>query len=370
MKYHYYNLPAAVALLIAFPFLVGFGEKPTWDNAASSATPNVSSLPIPVEEEVVPDTPDQTTEGTSDSVVISPDEAPAGDESVRIIRADFRRALQQKNFPLALETLNKIPPSELTSSERDIKRKLDMFGAIENEANQSSAVFQSEQELDELNRRTVLRLYREAQYAYINGEDDIARDLLIHVIYVHRRNLRARKFLEEGLSLHTGEYKVENMESKYWQQSEIHFYGGNYSLALRDLEILTYFDRENPLIYERMGSSYYMMNLKKQAVESWNTALFLNPGNKDLTSIVEKAKALIEKDEEEAKKRALAREQKVEKETVKNEDTQLLGVFPSQTQAYNYAQKLRSQRLTAYVEELDNGKWAVKVPKDQINKPQ
>ena len=53
---------------------------------------------------------------------------------------------------------------------------------------------------------------------------------------------------------------------------------------------------------------------------------------------------------------------------VPESETQLLGVFPSRTQAYSYAQKLQKQNMNAIIDELDNGKWAVRVPKNEIKK--
>ena len=69
-----------------------------------------------------------------------------------------------------------------------------------------------------------------------------------------------------------------------------------------------------------------------------------------------------------AKERRLKKKEQQQQEEVPEGETQLLGVFPTRSKAYAYAQKLQKQGMTALVNELDNGKWAVKVPKAQMNK--
>ena len=90
------------------------------------------------------------------------------------------------------------------------------------------------------------------------------KDLLIQVLFLHRRNLRAKKLLEYELELKTGEYKVEDINKKYWKKSGISFYGGNYESAVKYLDILSKIDNKNPEIFDRLGSNYYMMGEKRK----------------------------------------------------------------------------------------------------------
>jgi tetratricopeptide (TPR) repeat protein len=172
------------------------------------------------------------------------------------------------------------------------------------------------------------------------------------------------------MGLKTGTYKVENMENKYWDMSSTHFYGGNYELALEDLKLYNLLDKDNPQTYERIGSCYYMMGDKKNAIENWNTSLFLDPDSQTIKAAIERTKQLMEEEKDANKERKKQREDRQKQAGAISGDTQLLGVFPSQSKAYAYAQKLREQGMTASVEETDGGKWAVKVPKSQIKKGQ
>ncbi|MGE4170405.1 MAG: tetratricopeptide repeat protein [Candidatus Margulisiibacteriota bacterium] len=283
-------------------------------------------------------------------------------DDIRDIRQAYDDAMKQKQYSVALTTLSKLPDKALTPGLKSAKTTLTLFGTIEAEASANASIFRKDDTLDEDTKRTVSKLYKEAQSAYLNGQQDIARDLLIHILFLDRQNANAKKFLELGLNLPLGTYKVENMEAKYWNLSSVHFYGGNYNSAVQDLNILTIINKDDSRIYERMGSAYYMMGEKSKAVDIWNTALFLNPTNKDLAQIIDRAKQSIKDDEAQAK---LLDNNRVQKQTkIAPQDLQLMGTFPSQEKAYNFAQQMKQQGFAnPIVEEQDNGKWTVSVPK-------
>jgi tetratricopeptide (TPR) repeat protein len=205
-------------------------------------------------------------------------------------------------------------------------------------------------------------LYREAQAALIDKQTDLARDLFIHVLFLHRQNLRAKTMLEDVLELKTGFYKVENMEEKYWKQSSVLFYGGNYARAVDTLRALTYFSKDNPVVYERMGSCYYMLGENLNAISSWNTAVFLNPDNKELQPLISKVQKLIEEEKAQSKEKRLVRQTK----QIPEGDLQLMGMFPNQDRAYDFASKLRAQGMDPIVAEEDSGKWSVKTVKNKV----
>ena len=121
-------------------------------------------------------------------------------------------------------------------------------------------------------------------------------------------------------------------------------------------------DKDNPLVYERLGSTYYMMNQKKKAIDAWTSALFVDPDNKDLKSIIEKTKQALQ---DEAKA-SLAQRKKVKKVVIK--DAQVMGVYRRQAQAYEMAESLKKKGLRVLIEETDKGKWAVKVSREELLK--
>lgn len=287
-------------------------------------------------------------------------------EAIELARKTYERMLKQKQFERALTSLQKIPEPQRKKNELKNYRLLTTFKKIDEQSKDQSNIFNEDDELNSQNKAIVTKLYREAKNALLINDRELAKNLLIHIIYIHRRNYKAKKLLQMELDQNIGDYKIENIEDKYWVKSETHFYGGNYEKAIHSLKTLTYFDKENAEIYERLGSSYYMSGQKERAIEAWTTAIYLNPKNKDLQKLIDKTKELVKRDQVIAKKRREKREKR--KEETKNKKTdnknlQLLGVYSNQSQAYNYAQKLKKQGLQGIVEELENGKWAVKVPK-------
>tara|TARA_B100001029_G_C14721897_1_gene265562 strand:- start:105 stop:578 length:474 start_codon:yes stop_codon:yes gene_type:complete len=155
------------------------------------------------------------------------------------------------------------------------------------------------------------------------------------------------------------------MEKKYWKSSSTYFYSGNYKDAIDALKVYSYFDKENPEVYERLGSCYYLIGENKKAIDSWTTALFFAPDNKDLKKIIKKTEKALEDEKKYWKDR---KNKKATKKAMPEGKMQLMGSFPTQEKAYAQAQKLKTSGLEAYVEENDDGKWEVKVPQDQLKK--
>ena len=118
-----------------------------------------------------------------------------------------------------------------------------------------------------------------------------------------------------------------------------------------------------------MGSAHYMMANRKKAVESWKTALFLK-GGKDATleKYISETNKLILEDEAKARSRAEERKKRTAAEESVQGEMKLMGVFNTQQKAYNFAGDLKKQGKKVVVEEMDNGKFSVKIPKDKKQK--
>jgi tetratricopeptide (TPR) repeat protein len=354
-------------LFLGFTFpIVAFGEKPDFsDKPEDTIKAAVAQIAPPSSEPVL----------LSQVVDTSEDEAEEEfDEEAEELkyflydqRLTLRKKLELKQFPVALEIFGTISENILTKEEKLTKQDLLFFDSIEAKESEYNTMFAQEDTLDDQTKITIQKLYREAQHGFLSKNKPLSKDLLIQILFLDRRNFKAKALLEEGLDLEVGAYKVENMESKYWQQSSVHFYGGNYEKAVKDLEILSYFSGDDPTVFERLGSSYYMMGQKEKAISAWTTAQFLNPTNKDLDEIIQKTRILLVQDKVEEEERLRKKEKrsmaKSEEDPV---EMKLMGVFPKQEQAYNFAQEVRKEGLQAIVEELESGKWAVKMPKEQI----
>ena len=175
--------------------------------------------------------------------------------------------------------------------------------------------------------------------------------------------------LERCLNLPLGSYRVENIEAKYWKESLIQLRSGYPAKSVDSLTVLASFDPENPSIFERMGSSYYMSGEVKKAIESWKRALYLDPQNDALKAFIENAKEELERQERETKA-FLAAKKKKKAKTDSSIEMQVLRIVNDSNTAYSYAQEVRQQMpgTTVAVEEMDNGKWAVKIPKSKKEK--
>ena len=339
------------------------GEPPNWDEIESQQI---------IDTTITKNSKEEVTQESITKInkKIEPEkksnEPELNEDALDLARKTYERLLKQKQFQKAITNLEKIPSSQRRRSEKRNYEYLSLFQSVDIESNNQSNLFNEDDELNDEQKGVVKKLYREAQHALIANKKELAQDLLIHVVYIHRRNFKAKRLLEKALDIRTGDYKVENIEDKYWTKSRTYFYGGNYERATNALTTLTFFDKDNPKIYERLGSSYHMSGENKKAVEAWRTAQYLDPNNKTLKLFIKKAEETIKEEKQRANKRKLERQSQITetKNTKKTDkDLQLLGVYANQTQAYSYAQKLKAQGLKGIVEELDNGKWAVKVPK-------
>jgi tetratricopeptide (TPR) repeat protein len=334
---------------VSLVLLLGIGNISLTPLMAQNVSPNRVVVPSPLR---------QATQATVNVPVA------LTDDEIFQIDQKYKDAIALKKFDEALVLLRKLPESSITGPRRNERKILTMFDTVEQRVASSSSLFARDDELDDATRKSVQRLYKEGQNALILGQDELARDILIQVLFLHRQNLRAKILLEVALDLGSGSYKIENMEAKYWNKSSINFYGGNYQAAVSVLQALSFFDKDNPTVYERMGSAYYMMGEKDKAISAWNTVIFLDPTNDEVEEVIKKTQELIASEKEEAKK------EKAKPRNTRNvniADTQLMGKFAKQEQAYEYANTLRKQSVDAVVTEEDDGKWAVRVPKKNSN---
>ena len=278
------------------------------------------------------------------------------------INKNFDKALKKEQLNTAYGLLKELPSVYHTDEQKEVLTKLEMFNTIENEMENESGEFFKIDELDQEKQKTIKRLYKQAQVSLINKDDKVAKDLLIQILNTHRRNLKAKKLLNYGLGLKTGSYKIEDVNKKYWKKSEVSFYGGNYERALEYLQLLAKIDNTNPEVFDRIGSNYYMMGEKRKAIDAWNTAVFLKPDNEELKVIIKKTEDMIEKEFQEEKAREKARKATAKK-VEKVENKQLMGVFSDQTKAYNFARQYQKRGLAPIVEEDEDGRWSVSLPK-------
>ena len=94
-----------------------------------------------------------------------------------------------------------------------------------------------------------------------------------------------------------------------------------------------------------------MMNNKQKAIDTWTTALFFNPDNQALETMITTTREAVLKEAEEGSPLEQASANKVV-----IEDPQVMGVFKRQSEAFELMKDLRKQGLTVAIEENEDEK--------------
>jgi tetratricopeptide (TPR) repeat protein len=277
-------------------------------------------------------------------------------------QSQYTEAIKINDYTKALEVLLSIPEAQRSIPEKKLILNLETFVTVESEKPPQGALQTTDEDVGPDVIQTVKRCYRVAQKSILAGETDKARDLLIYNQFIYPNHFKSKKLLELALNLPENAYKVEDVLKKYLSRANNYFYGGNYMLAKEDLGVLKVIDKDNSVLLERLGSTYYMMNEKQKAIDEWTAALFIDSENKELRAIIDQTKLALQ---EEAKAE-LAEKKKSKKVVIT--DAQVMGVYKRQSQAFEMAESLKKKGLTVSIEETDKGKWAVKVSRAELLK--
>lgn len=287
-------------------------------------------------------------------------------EDMLEILDEYDSLIKRKQFSKANETLSNIPLAALNKKQRHQKKMLDIFEAINADKAENERQFGKDESLDDSVMRTIKRLQRQSKLYILEGKKTLPKDLLVQSLYLDRKNFESKQLLDRCLDLPLGSYQVENIEKKYWNDSLIQLRSGMPSKSVDSLQMLANFDPENPMIFERMGSAFYMSGQIKKAVDAWKRALYLSPSRTDLKTFIANAEKEVTRQEALAKAYFDNKTKASEKNTVSSDTPmQVLRVVNDSNTAFSYAQEVRQQlgkNVNVVVEELDNGKWAVKVP--------
>jgi tetratricopeptide (TPR) repeat protein len=351
-----------LALIVIFATSVtqvyGFGEPPTFDE--EETTPVIKAMKKT-----------SLSKRRKENIETTPESEGVISDASELIRQRKKvtQFLKLKQFKQAENALEKIASTDIKDSEKSILDKLQFFKELEALENENAKLFKRKSTGGSGAEKATIRLYKGAQAAYIENKNDLVKDLLIQTLNYDRRHYKAKKFLELGLNLPIGTYKVENVEAKYWKLSLVNLYSGYPEKAVSNLQVLEYFDPKNPLVFERMGSSYYSMGEPRKAVQAWQRALYLDPKNKELGTFIKNAQQEVKR-QDKLVKAILAKKKAQEEVSEVQEEMQLLRVVNDANLAYSYAQEVRAEMkgMKVVVEEMDNGKWAVKIPKKKGKK--
>jgi len=274
---------------------------------------------------------------------------------------DYELAITEKRYNDALEILNNKAEEKRTIPEKELILGLKVVMDVDGLEWPKNSMAMKEDEVDPEILKRVTKYYNATIKNYLAGKNTIARKILLQILFIYPDYPKAQYFLTHGFSMPPGSYKVKDQVITLIKRSDNYFYGGNYLKSAEDLEVLAILERDNPVVYEKLGSAYYMMNDKQKAVDTWTTALFFNPDNVQLEEMIANTKAALLKEAEEGSPLEQANAKKIV-----IEDPQIMGVFKRQSEAFELMKDLRSQGLTVAIQENDDGKWAVQVSRKEL----
>lgn len=314
---------------------------------------SIDDIAIPQEKPV---TISQSRESSGSTVQLT--------EDMQNIVDKYNQLMKQRQYAKAREQLLLLPDAALSAKQQKTKSILNVFHKIDEDNQENIRQFGEDESLDTSTRRTVKRLQRSGKENILSGKDKLAKDILIQSLYLDRKSYVSKQLLERCLNLPLGQYKVENIEAKYWKESLVFLRSGYPARSIEALEVLINFDPENADISERLGSAYYLSGELKKAITAWKRALYLNPKNNDLATFIKNAE--VELKTQDADVKAFFNKKKVVKEEVADDvEMQVLRKVNDSNVAYSYAQEVRQQMkgVKVIVEEDDDGKWVVKIPR-------
>lgn len=274
---------------------------------------------------------------------------------------DYQLAIEERRYSDALKILNDKSEKKRTVPEKELIESLDIVISIQNLKWPKNSIASPEDEVDPEVVKQVNRYMNAGYQNFLNNRKGISQKLLLQVLFIYPDYPKARAFLSTGYSLPSGSYSVRDQVIKLLKRSDNYFYGGNYLKSADDLEVLVILERDNPIVYEKLGSAYYMMNLKQKAIDTWTTALFFNPDNAQLEELINITREALIKEAEAGNPLDQATANKVE-----IEDPQVMGVFKRQSEAFTLMKDLRAQGLTVGIEENDEGRWVVQVSRKEL----
>ena len=274
---------------------------------------------------------------------------------------DYELAIDEKRYSDALSILENKDEKKRTIPEKELMDSLKVILDVEKYEWPKNSLAMKEDEVDPDILKRVKKYYSESIKNYLGNNKHISRKVLIQILFIYPDYPKASYFLTRGYKMPPGSFKVEDQVVKLIRRSDNYFYGGNYLKSAEDLEVLAILERQNPVVYEKLGSAYYMMNNKQKAVDTWTTALFFNPDNSKLEGMIKQTQEALIAEAEEGNPLELAAANKVV-----IDDPQVMGVFKRQSEAFDLMKELREQGLTVAINENDDGKWAVQVSRKEL----
>ena len=276
----------------------------------------------------------------------------------------YEKAIQKGQFAKALKELKGKDPKSLSRKNKlDLKLLNQLLPIYDNLQKRLNGDVKAKRISSE-QRSELRQVMLKGIVDVIDNNIDRAKIYFVHGLFVDP-SMEAFTKVMAIIGYPEGSYLVMDQRERLIGQVDQYFYGGGYLLASQQLELLAVIDSSNYEVFEKLGSSYYMMNKKQQAIESWQTALFLNPERKALKPLISQVKEMLK---QEAAERYAKSKQKKSKKKVEITDPIKMGVFGSRGAANNFAQSYISQNIPTKVVQREDMKWEVRVSKSALAK--
>ena len=142
-------------------------------------------------------------------------------------------------------------------------------------------------------------LIRKGINYYVDGDVQSALDILNYVLYLQPENDKIKKLYksigeEVGLAVPINPGEGINIVQEKLLKALGLFYESKFSDVIKICNEVLRLEPSNSTALERMGSSYYKMGQKLDALKVWEKAYMLNPDNKVLKKFVDKIKAELQ----------------------------------------------------------------------------
>lgn len=199
----------------------------------------------------------------------------------------------------------------------------------------------------------------------LDNKVDLAKRYFIQGLYFHSDP--AFKEIMAKLGFPEGSYLIWDQRDSVLSQADQFFYGGAYLKAIDNLVFLADVDESNPIVFEKLGSCYYMVNQKQLAIDKWQTALFLNPKKRQLKPLIKHVNKQIE---EESKARYLAQKNRQKTKKVAIKDPMSMGAFKTRGAANAFAQQYLDKNIPTEVIQREDQKWQVQVSRKALQASQ
>ena len=174
----------------------------------------------------------------------------------------YEKAIQKGQFAKALKELKGKDPKSLSRKNKlDLKLLNQLLPIYDNLQKRLNGDVKAKRISSE-QRSELRQVMLKGIVDVIDNNIDRAKIYFVHGLFVDP-SMEAFTKVMAIIGYPEGSYLVMDQRERLIGQVDQYFYGGGYLLASQQLELLAVIDSSNYEVFEKLGSSYYMMNKKQ-----------------------------------------------------------------------------------------------------------